>query len=50
MSAFSAGLSNKMLHNNEFFTIPASNTHNEDNLMFNPEVEFLNDELYPVDL
>ena len=50
VSAFSAGLSQTMLQNTDFFTIPTSTLPNEDHLMFNPEVDYLNDELYPVDL
>ena len=51
VSEFSAGLSLTMLKNTDFFTIPSTNNPTQENhLMFNPEVEFLNDKLYPVEL
>lgn len=46
--AFSEGLSLAMFKHSNFFMVPLLDTVvHEDHLMFNPEVEFLNDELYP---
>ena len=40
-----------MLHNTDFFTIPTTNEpFHENHLMFNPEVDYLNAELYPADV
>ena len=46
--AFSEGLSVAMLQYGNFFIVPIPNAVvHEDHQMFNPEVEFLNEELYP---
>ena len=48
VSAFSAGLSEIMLENGSFYTVPDKHIDNsEDHIMFNPEVTYLNNELFP---
>lgn len=49
VQAFSVGLSRAMMKNTDFFTILDRTVDvHEDHIMFNPEVTFLNDELFPV--
>ena len=45
--AFSSGLSEKMMENGSFYTIPDTSTTCEHHIMFNPEIGYLNEELYP---
>ena len=48
VSTFSAGLSELMLENGTFSTIPDRHTDSsEDPIMFNPEVSYLDNELFP---
>ena len=48
VSAFSAGLSEIMLENGSFYTVPDKHIDNsEDHIIFNPEVTYLNNELFP---
>ena len=48
VSAFSAGLSEKMLEGGSFYTVP-DNTYTacENHIMFNPVANFLNEDLFP---